>query len=186
MRRLVLSAALLAAFAAGCTEQAPAPTDALNVEVHFSKADPKNFHTHLTGAEENPPKETQAQGQLKAQLSADGQALHYKLIVSNIENVVATHFHLGAPGANGPPVAFLAGPYPAGGGRVNGVLAEGAITTASLIGPMAGQTLSDLLEAMQAGNIYVNVHTNDGVAPVNSGPGDFPGGEVRGQVQGGG
>jgi hypothetical protein len=30
---------------------------------------------------------------------------------------------------------------------------------------------------------YVNVHTNDGVAPTNTGPGDFPGGEVRGQLQ---
>jgi hypothetical protein len=26
------------------------------------------------------------------------------------------------------------------------------------------------------------VHTNDGVAPTNTGPGDFPGGEIRGQV----
>jgi hypothetical protein len=27
------------------------------------------------------------------------------------------------------------------------------------------------------------VHTNDGVAPPNSGPGDFPGGEIRGQIR---
>jgi hypothetical protein len=36
---------------------------------------------------------------------------------------------------------------------------------------------------MRSGNAYVNVHTNDGVAPTNSGPGDFPGGEVRGQFK---
>jgi hypothetical protein len=35
---------------------------------------------------------------------------------------------------------------------------------------------------MQSGNTYVNVHTNDGVAPTNTGPGDFPGGEIRGQI----
>jgi len=29
----------------------------------------------------------------------------------------------------------------------------------------------------------MNVHTDDGVAPANTGPGDFPGGEIRGQVQ---
>jgi hypothetical protein len=28
----------------------------------------------------------------------------------------------------------------------------------------------------------VNVHTNDGVDPADSGPGDFPGGEIRGQI----
>ena len=33
-----------------------------------------------------------------------------------------------------------------------------------------------------SGNAYVNVHTNDGVDPPNTGPGDFPGGEIRGQV----
>jgi len=33
------------------------------------------------------------------------------------------------------------------------------------------------------GNAYVNVHTNDGMAPPNSGPGDFPGGEIRGQLR---
>jgi hypothetical protein len=27
------------------------------------------------------------------------------------------------------------------------------------------------------------VHTNDGVAPTNTGPGDFPGGEIRGQIR---
>jgi len=36
---------------------------------------------------------------------------------------------------------------------------------------------------MRAGNTYVNVHTNDGVAPTNTGPGDFPGGEIRGQIR---
>lgn len=35
---------------------------------------------------------------------------------------------------------------------------------------------------MRAGEAYVNVHTNDGVAPDNTGPGDFPGGAVRGQI----
>jgi len=35
---------------------------------------------------------------------------------------------------------------------------------------------------MRDGGAYVNVHTNDGVAPGNTGPGDFPGGEIRGQL----
>lgn len=32
------------------------------------------------------------------------------------------------------------------------------------------------------GQWYVTVHTNDGVDGTNSGPGDFPGGEIRGQL----
>jgi hypothetical protein len=66
---------------------------------------------------------------------------------------------------------------------VDGVLATGTITAANLVGPLAGHPLSDLLSSMQAGNTYVNVHTNDGVAPPNTGPGDFPGGEIRAQIR---
>jgi hypothetical protein len=105
------------------------------------------------------------------------------LIVANIENVVASHIHVGPAGMNGPVVAFLAGPFLAGGGQTDGVLAEGTITAANLVGPLAGQPLSALIAAMEAGNAYVNVHTNDGAGLPNTGPGDFPGGEVRGQLR---
>ncbi len=143
----------------------------------------RTFFAHLTGDAEVPARETLAQGQAFFKLSKDGTSLEYRLIVANINNVVASHIHVGAAGANGPVVAFLAGPFPAGGGRTDGVLAEGTITAANLVGPFAGHPLSHLVEAMRAGNTYVNVHTNDGVAPTNTGPGDFPGGEVRGQIR---
>lgn len=142
----------------------------------------RSFRTHLSGDEEVPPRETNAQGQAIFQLSKDGTELHYKLIVANIENVVASHIHVGAAGVNGPVVAFLAGPFPAGGGRTDGVLAEGVVTEGDLIGPLAGQPFSVLIDEIRNGNTYVNVHTNDGVGDPNTGPGDFPGGEIRGQI----
>ena len=40
-----------------------------------------------------------------------------------------------------------------------------------------------VLAAIASGATYVNVHTNDGVPPPNTGPGDFPGGEIRGQTR---
>ncbi|HXF60213.1 MAG TPA: CHRD domain-containing protein [Caldilineaceae bacterium] len=141
----------------------------------------KNFRTHLSGDNEAPdPRDTNAQGQAIFKLSKDGESLEYKLIVANIENVVAAHIHLGEPGENGPVVAFLFGNVPPGGGRTDGVLAEGTITKDNLLNDLAGQPLSALIEAIQSGNAYVNVHTNDGVDPANTGPGDFPGGEIRG------
>jgi hypothetical protein len=146
-------------------------------------ANNRNFNAHLTGGEEVPARETLAQGQAIFQLSLDSSELHYKLNVANIENVVASHIHLGPAGANGPVVAFLYGPFPTGGGRIDGRIAAGTITAADLVGPLAGQPLSALIEAMEAGNTYVNVHTNDGVAPTDTGPGDFPGGEIRGQIR---
>lgn len=137
----------------------------------------------LSGGEEVPARETSARGSATFEVSSDGTQITYRLIVANIENVVASHIHVGAAGTNGPVVAFLFGTAPAGGGRVDGVLATGTITAANLVGPLAGQPLSALLSAMQAGNAYVNVHTNDGVDPANTGPGDFPGGEIRSQIR---
>jgi hypothetical protein len=153
----------------------------------------RNFGTHLSGDEEVPPTgvviDTLAQGQAIFQLSKDGGELHYKLIVANIENVFMAHIHKGAQGANGPIAVWLfpsttPGPGPTGAGRIDGVIAEGTITTANLVNQAATgiTTLDELIAAIEAGNAYVNVHTNDGVAPTNTGPGDFPGGEVRGQL----
>ena len=140
------------------------------------------WSTHAAGGLESPPRSTHAQGQAILKLSHDGSSLSYRLIAANIDNVVAAHIHLGPIGVNGPIVAFLYGPAaPAGGGQ-NGVLSTGTITAANLIGPLAGKPLSDLVAAMESGNAYVNVHTNDGVDPPNTGPGDFPGGEVRGNL----
>lgn len=143
----------------------------------------KNFVTHLTGAEEVPERVCPGQGQAVFQLSKDGLELSYRLIASNIENVVAAHIHVGAAGTNGPVVLFLFGNAPPAGGPQDGVLGEGTATAADLVGPLTGQPLSALVTNMRVGNAYVNVHTNDGVAPTNTGCGDFPGGEIRGQIR---
>ncbi|HUE88284.1 MAG TPA: CHRD domain-containing protein [Vicinamibacterales bacterium] len=142
-----------------------------------------NFVAHLDGGQEVPARETAATGQAIFRLNRDGTQLSYRLIAANIENVVAAHIHLGPQGVNGAVVAFLFGAVPPGGGRTDGVLAEGVITAANLVGPLVGQNLSVLVAAMQSGGAYVNVHTNDGIDPPNTGPGDFPGGEIRGQIR---
>lgn len=96
------------------------------------------------------------------------------------------HLHLGPADTPGPIVVWLypsrppAQPLP---GRTQGTLAEGDITAADLTGPLAGRPFSALVDQIEAGNIYVNVHTNDFVDPPNTGQGDFPAGEIRGQLQ---
>ena len=141
------------------------------------------YTAHLRGRAERPvPRETRAVGNAIFHLSDDGTELSYRLIVSNIDNVVAAHIHIGGPDTFGPVVAFLYGTVPPGGGPERGVLSTASIAAANLIGPLAGHPLSDLVAAIELGEAYVNVHTNDGVAPIDTGPGDFPGGEIRGQM----
>ncbi len=131
----------------------------------------RNFSVHLSGDEEVPPNNSPAQGQAIFQLSQDGTSFSYKLIVSNIENVRAAHIHLAPAGENGPVIVTLFG-GPAIPGPFNGNLAEGTFTAADLSGPMAGQPLSALVEQMNSGGTYVNVHTDQ-----------IPGGEIRGQIK---
>ncbi|HUF02439.1 MAG TPA: CHRD domain-containing protein [Gaiellaceae bacterium] len=147
----------------------------------------RNWSTHANGSMEVPTRDTNAQGQAVFHLSKSGTALEYKLIASNIENVTQAHIHMAPPGVNGGVVAWLypSGPpaVPGGAGRTDGVLAEGTITSASLVGALAGQPLSALIDAMENGQAYVNIHTDDGADPPNTGPGDFPGGEIRGDIR---
>jgi hypothetical protein len=147
----------------------------------------RNTTTHLKGTFEVPARATNAQGQAIFHLSKDESQIEYKLIASNIENVFQAHIHMAAAGVNGAVVVWLypsttPGAGPPGGGRTDGVLAEGTITAANLVGPLAGHPLSDLIAAIEGGNAYVNIHTNDGVAPADTGAGDFPGGEIRGNL----
>jgi hypothetical protein len=137
---------------------------------------PLNFRGHMTPEQEVHVVESKATGQAVFQLSKDGTELSYKVIVANIENVIMAHIHLASAGVNGPVVAWL---YPSSPpaqlipGRSNGVLAQGTITAANLVGPLAGQPLSALVDAMKEGGTYVNVHTSQ-----------YPPGEIRGQIWG--
>lgn len=147
-----------------------------------SVAQTRNFVAHLSGDQEVPAAASNATGQTVFKASKDGSELEFMLMNANIDNVVQAHIHLGVPGINGPVVAFLFGPVGGGGGPADGVLARGTITAGNLIGPLAGQDLSVLLAALETGGAYVNVHTFDSTLPLNS-PGNFPGGEVRGQIR---
>jgi hypothetical protein len=137
--------------------------------------DNRNYTASLKGENEVPAVETNAQGQAIFHLSKDGTELHYKLIVANIENVLMAHIHLAQAGMNGGVVAWL---YPDGPppqlieGRTDGILAKGTITDEDLVGALAGQSLQALIDAMDTGGAYVNVHTTT-----------YPGGEIRGQIR---
>jgi hypothetical protein len=148
-----------------------------------------NFNSPMDGAQEAPiSRDTPARGNAVYKLNADGTALQYRLIVANIENVFMAHIHRGVAGESGPVVVWLYPsttpnqPGPLGAGRIDGVIARGTITAADLTGPLAGQPLSTLVNLLRNGGAYTNVHTNDGDLVMNEGPGDFPAGEIRGQI----
>jgi CHRD domain len=213
MRNVVLlSIAAVVMF--GCSSETPrSPTqpESITLPVITSAQEagqPSDHSVHLSGDEEvfsgSPsPADSHAQGQAVFQIAPDEQSFTYTLIVANIENVVQAHIHCGPVGVNGPIVVWLypdpsaSSALPGPTGPHNGVLVQGTVNntvdppttnhvtpTTSALCPGGVASFADVLARIREGNAYVNVHTNDGVAPPNQGPGDFPGGEVRGQFQG--
>jgi hypothetical protein len=171
---MAVSTAGLGAFVLGCGGPDLAAPAHFTATFQRTGGVPANHRTHLTGDEEVPPRATAAQGQAIFQVSPDGESVRFRLQVANIENVLQAHIHLGALGTNGPVVVFLYPPAPPAvliPGRFDGALGEGTFTAADLRGPLAGQPLSVLIEAIRGGNTYANVHTSQ-----------FTGGEIRGQI----
>lgn len=150
-------------------------TDGSIYEIGRTHPLPRKFSAHLTGSQEVPAVETGARGRAFFQLNGDGTELAFSLNVSNIQNITQAHIHLGAAGTNGGVVVWLYPPGPPAQlipGRFNGMLAEGTITAANLVGALAGQPLEALLIRMRDEEAYVNVHTSEN-----------PGGEIRGQIR---
>ena len=130
----------------------------------FAAVTEQQFTAKLFGDMEVPPIATNA--------TVSGDMVAYSLNVTDIDQVIMAHIHQGKEGENGPVVVTLirfktltpTGP-------VNGLLAQGNITSANLEGPFAGKQLSDLLSAMHSMGVYVDVHTTQ-----------YLDGEIRGQI----
>ncbi len=118
------------------------------------------FSTDLSGANEVPANESAASGTATFTYNVKTMALSYEVSIADIDNVTASHIHNGPAGVNGPVLHLL---FSAANG---GVFGPG--------NPISGTvTLSEEEQALLMDEgLYVNVHSTD-----------FPGGELRGQIQ---
>src|SRR5947207_1939893 len=147
MLRRELTLGAIAALVVGCTADKPAPTAfEVRVPLFVSNAGGNadiNLGTHMTGAEEHftaapgapTPADSRAQGEAIFRVSADGNTVDFRLIASNIDNVIMSHIHCGPKDFNGPirmwlyPVIGATGaPAASGAGPHNGVLASGTFS----------------------------------------------------------
>ena len=107
---------------------------------------------------------TQGKGTATFEKGKDGNSVHYKVDVDNVNDVTAAHVHM--VGDLGYPRDILVGLYPVKGqapspreGAFSGTLAEGEITADQFVGPMKHETLKDLLKMLKEGRAGVMVDT---------------------------
>lgn len=136
----------------------------------------------LIGFEEVPSVSTDATGNFRAKIEKKSDEIEFKLSYAGFESFVRfAHIHFGQKGVNGGIAVWLcdntgAGPAgtqscPLGAGTVEGVIIADDVVGPGGQGILAGE-FDELLDAIDAGVTYVNVHSDD-----------FPPGEIRGQLK---
>jgi hypothetical protein len=160
----------------------PAAVTATATTGPSSSSSAKEFSARLTGDKEVPPVDTDATGRIRLTANSQQDALDYQLSVSNLNGVATgAHVHRGSAGTNGPIVANLnirgtfagasASASAGDGSAMTSTSTGGTITSADLKGPLAGKQVSDLIQLIEDGKAYVNIHTRQ-----------HPNGEIRGQL----
>jgi CHRD domain len=127
------------------------------------------FSAMLSGGEEVPPVDTAATGVASFTVEG-GESIKYDVNVTGMDKVTAAHIHNAPIGENGDVVVTLfKADSPTG--QISGSLANGSITASDLEGQMQGSPFRDIIRALERGEAYVNVHTEEN-----------PNGEIRGQI----
>jgi hypothetical protein len=129
----------------------------------------EGFTATLSGGEEVPPVETTATGDASFTIEGE-ESIEYDVNVPGMDKVTAAHIHSAPKGENGEVVVTLfKADTPTD--EISGSLANGTITNSDLEGDMQGLAVIDLIKAIERGETYVNVHTEEN-----------PNGEIRGQI----
>ena len=141
--------------------------------------DPELFRATMTGANEQPARTTTATG--TANFTLNNDVLSWVVTLTGISNISGAHIHIGNNTVPSGGIVLPLGTTGAGGTLTNTGF-SGSVTRAAYV-EAQGLTFDELIAAMRTGGVYVNIHTqNTAVTPDNTQQGDYPGGEIRGQV----
>lgn len=127
-------------------------------------SDLQQYIATLNGDEAIPPQNTGAYGKAFIGINQEMTQITYRVEVFNIYDVLMATIRLGFPGKEGPLVIWLFPDAPPPTplklvGRFDGVLAEGIITEVNLVGRLNGHPLSDLVQEIENGRVFIQVDT---------------------------
>ncbi|MBI5118992.1 CHRD domain-containing protein [Candidatus Poribacteria bacterium] len=123
-----------------------------------------NFQATMNGAQVAPPVSTTGSGLADLTINPAIRTIDFRLDVSNIADLEGAHVHSGLPGENGPAIFELTS------GAFGSPLI-GAVGLDDLIPAPGIANFNDVINAMNNGSLYVDVHSAT-----------HPDGEVRGQI----
>lgn len=156
---------------------------ALIASVAFAEPHRKRIREFLTGYEETPlALSTTGKGTFVARLDLNTQEIEYELSYADLEaEVTQAHIHFGSTRQSGGISVFLCtnlgnGPAgtqlcPAQPATITGTITPSDVIGAAAQGIAAGE-FAELMQAIQNGVTYVNVHTTK-----------YPAGEIRAQLR---
>ena len=174
MARLQTTALLVSSCVLGLSLAAPAAAD-----------DDRRIRAKLSGFNEDPlTVSTTASGNFRGEIDRGGMTIRYRLSYEDFPStstVTQAHIHFGGHHQSGGITVFLCsnlgnGPAgtqacPASPATISGTIRPADVLPLPAQGIAAGE-FGELLDAIDAGVTYVNVHTTA-----------FPGGEIRGQIR---
>ena len=153
----VITAFTVLAFPTAAASISSSADDKITTTQSASGGSIQLFEANLSGASEVPAVDTMASGRAVLAVSADQSMLYYRVMVHDISGVTKAHIHQGGVSENGSSIITL----------FNG---EGTFDEDNPVSGSAALT-AEQLATLQAGNYYINVHTEAN-----------PPGEVRGQI----
>jgi hypothetical protein len=176
----VAATALLAVAAVAMFVLRPATTGAQDWGRDRGSGD--SLYAQLISFNQVPAVLATSHGDFQAEINADN-TISFELSYSEMSSpVTQAHIHFGASRTNGGIMVFLCGgakPACPASGTITGTLTAADVSVlpvgnADSVIPqgIAPGDFAGMLEAIQSGNSYVNVHTTN-----------FPSGEIRGQVK---
>jgi MFS family permease len=116
------------------------------------------YSAKLTGVESVPSVNTTAAGTLILTYDSKKKELSFVLEITHaLTNPSVATIYQGTAGAVGAAVYTLYVADQANQGKKLGILAQGVIAQADLIGPLLGGTIADLIQLIKDGNAYVSV-----------------------------
>jgi hypothetical protein len=136
----------------------------------------------LTGYQEVPALSTTGQGKFRATIDRRDREIHYVLTFGGLETAATqSHIHFENRTNIGPIVVFLCSnlgngppgtqPCPAAGGTISGTITPANVGAGAAAQGLAAGEFDELVRAIKAGAMYVNVHSVG-----------RPAGEIRAQL----